>query len=111
MELKKQDLLAYLARLGETDARTVARAFGVTYSVAAMRLLRLLRQGLATRGRLIAGRLYCYRLSERGQSRLDYFQRRVNVRNDTDLVERNGESVEQNAELVLKTGGAPNAKR
>src|SRR3989442_13848008 len=74
--LRKRDLLSYLARSDAADANAVARAFGVHYSVAAMGLLRLVRQGLATRDRAAAQGLYRYRLSERGLSRLQYLVRR-----------------------------------
>src|SRR2546425_9386232 len=74
--LRKRDLLSYLARSDAADANAVARAFGVHYSIAAMGLLRLVRQGLATRDRAAAQGLYRYRLSERGLSRLQYLERR-----------------------------------
>ena len=70
--LTKRTLLTYLAHAKEADAKDVANAFGVEYSVAAMSLLRLVRQGLADRRRADERGVYCYRLSERGQSRLEY---------------------------------------
>jgi len=70
MALIKLALLTYLAQAGETDARDVVREFGVRYSLAAMALLRLVRQGLATRQRQLERGGCRYRLSERGQSRL-----------------------------------------
>lgn len=72
--LTKSDLLAYLVRAGEADAQDVAKAFGVRYSVAAMALLRLVRQGLAGRYRTGTRGAYRYKLSERGQSRLAYLR-------------------------------------
>ncbi len=72
MALKKRDLLVYLAHAGEADAQDVARQFGVSYPVGAMALLRLLRQGLATRLRDTERKVYRYQLSERGRSRLTY---------------------------------------
>ena len=51
MALTKRDLLDYLSRASEVDAQGVVREFGVRYSLAAMALLRLVRQGLATRQR------------------------------------------------------------
>ena len=72
MPLMKRSLLTYLARAGEADAKDVASAFAVGYSVAAMGLLRLMRQGLASR-KAERG-VYRYRLSERGQSRLAYLK-------------------------------------
>lgn len=70
--LTKHRILAYLDRVGESDARSVGTEFGIGYSVAAMRLLRLVRQGLAVR-RDVHG-VYRYRLSERGQARLAYLE-------------------------------------
>ena len=72
MRLTKRDLLTYLSRTGESHARDIARAFGVQYSVAAMRLLRLVRQGLVNRSRAVEREAYRYTISERGQSRLAY---------------------------------------
>jgi DNA-binding MarR family transcriptional regulator len=68
--LTKGNLLTYLVHAGEADAQDVAREFGVGYSVAAMALLRLVRQGLASRHRNAERSAYRYRPSERGQSRL-----------------------------------------
>lgn len=76
MGLTKPDLLAYLARIGEATADAVAAAFGVRYSVAAMGLLRLVRQDLAERIRDGEHSVYRYRLSPRGRDRLHYFQER-----------------------------------
>jgi DNA-binding MarR family transcriptional regulator len=70
--LTKHSLLTYLADTSEADANDVANAFGVDYPVAAMALLRLVRQGLANRRRASERGVYRYRLSERGQSRLEY---------------------------------------
>ena len=74
MALTKRHLLTYLARVSEADAQDVVREFGVRYSLAAMALLRLVRQGLATRQRRMDQGGYRYRLSERGQSRLAYLE-------------------------------------
>jgi len=74
MALTKRDLLNYLSRASEVDAQDVVREFGVRYSLAAMALLRLVRQGLATRHRYLEQGGYRYRLSERGQSRLAYLE-------------------------------------
>ena len=70
--LTKRGLLTYLNRVREADARGVGTEFGIRYSAAAMRLLRLVRQGLADR-RDVHG-VYRYRLSERGQARLAYLE-------------------------------------
>jgi len=74
MALTKRHLLNYLSRASEVDAQDVVREFGVRYSLAAMALLRLVRQGLATRQRYLEQGGYRYRLSERGQSRLAYLE-------------------------------------
>jgi predicted ArsR family transcriptional regulator len=74
--LAKRELLAFLAREGDVSADEVASAIGVRYAVAAMALLRLVRQGLAERSRRDARSIYSYRLSERGRTRLRYFQER-----------------------------------
>lgn len=76
VSLTKGDLLTYLVHAGEVDAQDVALEFGVGYSVAAMALLRLVRQGLASRHRSTERGAYRYRPSERGQSRLAYLQTR-----------------------------------
>lgn len=86
MGLKKRDLLAYLARAGETDTHDVARALGVSHSAAAMGLLRLVRQDLVNRSRLADRGAYRYRLSERGQSRLAYLQERSKPPDEPDPV-------------------------
>jgi len=72
-----RDLLSYLAHTDEAGASDIARAFGVRHDVAAMGLLRLVRQGLATRERAGAQSAYRYRLSQRGRSRLTYLQDRT----------------------------------
>jgi len=86
MPLTKRHLLTYLARVGEADAQGVVREFGVRYSLAAMALLRLVRQGLASRQRYLERGGYRYRLSERGQSRLTYLENSRGVDEESDLV-------------------------
>lgn len=90
MRLTKRELLAHLSRAGEADARDIARVFGVQYSVAAMGLLRLARQGLVNRSRPIEGEAYRYTLSERGQSRLTYLLERSNAMDEPDPISRTG---------------------
>ena len=85
--LRKRDLLSYLANTDTAHAHDVARAFGVPYAVAAMALLRLVRQGLATRERAAKQGVYRYRLSERGRSRLQYLDRRASAENADNPVE------------------------
>jgi DNA-binding MarR family transcriptional regulator len=99
MGLTKQILLNHLAQVGEGDAQEVARAFGVTYSVAAMGLLRLVRQGLASRRRQDAGAIYRYHLTERGQSRLMYLRSSGGEGDKSlaeDLEQPEGEKVDRN---------------
>lgn len=74
--MTKRELLNYLAEVGEADANEVAGALGVPYQVAAMGLLRLVRQGLASRFVDPNRGTYWYRLSDRGHDRLVYFRRR-----------------------------------
>ncbi|TMI82345.1 MAG: hypothetical protein E6H04_04900 [Bacillati bacterium ANGP1] len=71
MGLTKQKVLTFLAQAPDADAQGVALAFGVSYSVSAMALLRLVRQGLAGRRRHVEGKVYRYHLTERGRSRLE----------------------------------------
>jgi DNA-binding MarR family transcriptional regulator len=72
--LAKFEILAHLARIEDADARDIAQAFFVRYSVAAMALLRLVRQGLAERSRETTRGSYRYRLLPRGRDRLRYLQ-------------------------------------
>ena len=74
--MTKHDLLACLAQVGDADASEVAGALGVPYSVAAMALLRLVRQGLASRFVDPDRGIYWYRLSESGEDRLAYLRTR-----------------------------------
>lgn len=76
MSLTKRDLLGYLARAGESSAREAAAAYGVRPAVAAMGLLRLVRQGLAARRFHPQQGMYLYRLSKRGEARLAFLERR-----------------------------------
>lgn len=72
--MTKHELLEYLAGTGDADANEIARAFGVPYPVAAMGLLRLVRQGLVSRYMDPDRGTYWYRLSHRGQERLAYLR-------------------------------------
>ncbi|MBI2544758.1 MAG: hypothetical protein HYY64_08445 [Candidatus Rokubacteria bacterium] len=75
--MTKRELLEYLAKVGQADSDEVSRAFGVRYQAAAMGLLRLARQNLASRvvdlRRGKRGK-HVYRLSERGRARLVYLR-------------------------------------
>jgi len=86
--LTKQKVLTFLAQAPDADAQGVALAFGVSYSVAAMGLLRLVRQGLASRRRHVEGRVYRYQLTERGRSRLEYLEERTGDKNLAGDLER-----------------------
>ncbi len=72
--MTKRDLLTALAEVGDADAHEIARALGVAYSVAAMGLLRLVRQGLVHRYADPDHGSYWYRLSDRGKERLEYLK-------------------------------------
>ena len=72
--MSKRELLEFLAETGEANANEVAGAFGVPYSVAAMGLLRLVRQALASRYIEPDNGTYWYSLSDRGQARLAYLR-------------------------------------
>jgi DNA-binding MarR family transcriptional regulator len=72
--MTKQDLLSYLVEVGEADAIDAAEALGVPYSTSAMALLRLVRQGLASRGIDPRRGTHAYRLTDQGQARLEFFE-------------------------------------
>ena len=72
--MSKRELLEFLAENREADANEIAAAFGVSYSVAAMGLLRLVRQGLARRSIDPERGIHWYILSDRGQARLAYLR-------------------------------------
>jgi len=72
--MTKQELLAYDADVGETDAAEVATALGVPYATSAMALLRLVRQHLASRLVDPDRGLYAYWLTEAGYARLAFFE-------------------------------------
>ena len=72
--MTKRDLLNYLAEVGEADANEVASALRVPYPVAAIGLLRLVRQGLASRYVDPDRGIFWYRLSDRGRIRLAYLR-------------------------------------
>lgn len=72
--MTKHDLLAYLAQVSDADASEIADALSVPYPTAAMSLLRLVRQGLASRSVDPHRGIYSYRLSDHGQARLTFFE-------------------------------------
>jgi DNA-binding MarR family transcriptional regulator len=77
MTVTKFDLLEYLRRGGGANSLQVAAAFGVDYATAAMALLRLSRQGHASRALDPEDGLLWYELTERGLDRLAYLQREI----------------------------------
>ena len=70
--MTKLAFLRELDRFDRPDAREIAVALGVSYSTAAMALLRLLRKGLVARYRDPESDLYWYELTANGEVRLDY---------------------------------------
>lgn len=72
--MTKPELLAYLTRVGDANAREVAEAFGLPCPAAAMALLRLTRQGLVARRLDPESAMYWYALTEQGEKRLAYFR-------------------------------------
>lgn len=74
--MTKEELLGFLAEAREADANEVASAFRVPYPVAAMALLRLVRQGLVARSVDPHLETYWYELTGRGQARLEYLRQR-----------------------------------
>ena len=73
--MEKWELLEHLGSVGNATAIDVADALGESYAAAAMALLRLARQGLATRSHVSDSAAYAYQLSPRGWERLEFFLR------------------------------------
>ena len=71
--MTKYELLGYLDEATELTAADVASAFGEEYAAAGMALLRLVRQGLASREVDESTRAYAYALTDKGRDRLAYF--------------------------------------
>ena len=71
--LDKCELLELLDLHENTEANDVAQAFDLTYSAAAMALLRLVRQDLAARHIDPDTQLHVYEITPKGEARLDYF--------------------------------------
>ena len=61
--LDKCELLEFLDLLENTEASDVAQAFKLTYSAAAMALMRLVRQDLAARYRDPDTQVYVYEIT------------------------------------------------
>jgi len=71
--LDKCELLEFLDLHEHAEADDVSQAFELTYSAAAMALMRLVRQDLAARHRDPVTQLYVYEITPKGEARLDYF--------------------------------------
>lgn len=70
--MDKCELLEFLDLNEHIEADDVARVFELTYSAAAMALMRLVRQDLAARHKDPETQLYVYELTPKGKARLDY---------------------------------------
>ena len=71
--MNKTQLLEYLESNEPVDADQVADAMQLSYAAAAMALLRLFRQDLASRFIDPDTQLYVYELTPKGVARLSYF--------------------------------------
>ena len=71
--MDKCELLGLLDLHVGVDAEDVARVFDLTYSAAAMSLMRLVRHDLATRYKDPDTQLYIYEITPKGEERLVYF--------------------------------------
>jgi DNA-binding MarR family transcriptional regulator len=70
----KHQLLEQLAEVGDASAHEVAATLGVPYAAAVMALLRLGRQGLASREFDPRRGTYSYWLTDHGRARLAFFE-------------------------------------
>jgi DNA-binding MarR family transcriptional regulator len=71
--MTKHDVLNCLADGSDAEAQELADAFGIPYATAAMALLRLVRQNLASRFVDPGRGTYAYRLTDHGHARLAFF--------------------------------------
>ena len=71
--MTKHAVLAHLADVDVADAEDFANAFDIPYPTAAMALLRLVRQGLASRSFNASQGRHAYRLTDHGYTRLAFF--------------------------------------
>lgn len=71
--MDKCELLEFLELHDHAEANDVAQAFELSYSAAAMALMRLVRQDLATRYIDPEHNVYVHELTPKGEARLDYF--------------------------------------
>ena len=70
--MDKCELLEFLDMYEHAEANDVARAFNLTYSAAAMALMRLVRQDLAARFKDSDNHLFRYQITPKGEARLDF---------------------------------------
>lgn len=70
--MSKIELLEYLDSHEQLDADEIADMMQMSYSAAAMALVRLVRQDLAARHRDPYSHVYLYELTPKGEARLDY---------------------------------------
>ena len=71
--MDKCELLNFLDSHENAEANDIAETFDLTYSAAAMALLRLVRQDLAARHIDPDTQLHVYEITPKGEARLDYF--------------------------------------
>ncbi len=71
--MDKQELLEYLELNEQANAEDVSNAMQMSYSATAMALMRLVRKDLAARYRDPDTQLYVYKITPKGEARLDYF--------------------------------------
>ena len=71
--MDKCELLEFLDLHERAEANDVSQAFDLTYSAAAMALMRLVRQDLSARHKDPDTQVYVYEITPKGEARLDYF--------------------------------------
>lgn len=71
---KKVEILNYLDKVKDQDARQLAEALQLSCEASGMLLLRLFRQGLLQRELDPDNRMYFYSLTPKGRDRLNYFK-------------------------------------
>ncbi len=74
---KKIEMLRFLEKAPDQDARQIAEALKVSSEAAGMLVVRLFRQGLVRRECDPNDRVYFYSLSHKGRERLIYFRSRA----------------------------------
>ncbi len=76
MHTSKLAVLRYLIQMSDASAPDVAAALHIAVPAASMRLLRLVRGGLAGRAWDPEHRAYFYTITPRGQARVNFFAAR-----------------------------------